>query len=154
MENTFSIRLLEERDLGQVAQLFDAYRQFYEQPSDLELAQRYISERQQQRQSVILVAANGNAQLAGFCQLYPTFCSLEAKPVYVLYDLFVAPQARGQGIASKLMSAAAVQARTAGMVRLDLSTAKTNLPAQALYTAQGWKRDNEFYTYSLGVKLD
>ena len=30
----------------------------------------------------------------------------------------------------------------------DLTTAKTNLPAQALYESMGWIRDEVFYTYN------
>ncbi|MBT9598956.1 MAG: GNAT family N-acetyltransferase, partial [Vitreoscilla sp.] len=86
---------------------------------------------------------------AGFCQLYPSFCSVEAAPVMVLYDLFVAPAARGQGLAGALMQAAEAHAREAGCARLDLSTAHDNLAAQALYESRGWLRDEVFRVYSL-----
>ena len=67
----------------------------------------------------------------------------------VLYDLFVTPDARGHGIAQALMQAAEAHARSAGCVRLDLSTAHTNCAAQALYEARGWVRDEVFRVYSL-----
>jgi ribosomal protein S18 acetylase RimI-like enzyme len=38
-----------------------------------------------------------------------------------------------------------------GMARLDLSTAKSNLAAQALYESLGWVRDEVFYTYNKGL---
>ena len=38
-----------------------------------------------------------------------------------------------------------------GMARLDLSTAKDNLKAQALYESLGWARDDVFYTYNKEV---
>jgi len=31
---------------------------------------------------------------------------------------------------------------------MDLTTAKTNLPAQSLYEALGWVRDEVFYAYN------
>jgi len=144
------IRRAGERDVAGVARLFDAYRQFYGRPADPALAARFIRERIERDESVILVA-EGNGPLVGFCQLYPTFCSVSAAPIYVLYDLFVTPAARRTGAGRALMEAAHAQAARAGMVRLELSTAKTNAPAQALYESLGWARDEEFFTYRLDV---
>ncbi len=135
-------------DLAPVAQLFDAYRQFYRYPSDLALASTYIAERLQKGESVILLACDGAGAALGFCQLYPTFCSLEAKPIYALYDLYVAPAARRAGIGKQLLLAAEQTARDRGMCRLDLTTAKTNTPAQAAYEALGWVRDEVYFAYS------
>ena len=138
-------------DLPAVAQLFDAYRQFYQYPSDLALASAYIAERLQKGESVILLACDGAGAALGFCQLYPTFCSLEAKPTYALYDLYVAPAARGAGVGNQLLLAAEQTARDHGMCRLDLTTAKTNTPAQAAYEALGWVRDEVYFAYSKSV---
>ena len=140
-------------DVAAIAQLFDAYRQFYQYPPDLALANRYIAERIEKADSLILLAQDASAQALGFCQLYPTFCSLEAKPIYALYDLYVAPAARGAGIGNLLLLAAEQSAREHGMCRLDLTTAKTNLPAQAAYEALGWVRDEVYFTYSKAVSL-
>ena len=138
-------------DLPAVAQLFDAYRQFYQYPSDLALAITYIGQRLQKGESVILLACDGAGAALGFCQLYPTFCSLEAKPIYALYDLYVAPAARGAGVGNQLLLAAEQTARAHGMCRLDLTTAKTNTPAQAAYEALGWVRDEVYFAYSKSV---
>ena len=138
-------------DLPAVAQLFDAYRQFYQYPSDLALASTYIGQRLQKGESVILLACDGAGAALGFCQLYPTFCSLEAKPIYALYDLYVAPAARGAGVGNQLLLAAEQTARDHGMCRLDLTTAKTNTPAQAAYEALGWVRDELYFAYSKSV---
>jgi len=138
-------------DLEPVAQLFDAYRQFYEYPPDLNLASTYIAQRLQKRESVVLLARDAEGRAMGFCQLYPTFCSLEAQPIYALYDLYVAPAARGAGVGNQLLLAAEQTARDHGMCRLDLTTAKTNLPAQAAYEALGWVRDEVYFAYSKAV---
>jgi ribosomal protein S18 acetylase RimI-like enzyme len=138
-------------DLAPVAQLFDDYRQFYQYPSDLDLASTYIAQRLQKSESVILLARDTAGAALGFCQLYPTFCSLEAKPIYALYDLYVAPAARGAGIGNQLLLAAEQTARDHGMCRLDLTTAKTNTPAQAAYEALGWVRDEVYFAYSKAV---
>lgn len=144
------MRRAEATDLDALAVLFDAYRRFYEQPADVALARRFLAERLANGESIVFVAPRADgAGLAGFCQLYPTFCSVAAAPVRVLYDLFVAPEARGQGVAQALMQAAEDDSRRAGCVRLDLSTAHTNRTAQALYESRGWQRDEVFRVYSL-----
>jgi ribosomal protein S18 acetylase RimI-like enzyme len=148
MQIKIKIRKFQQHDLHQVAVLFDAYRQFYGEPADLNLATEFLSERVRNNESVILVAEQDNGVLAGFAQLYPTFCSVMAKPIYVLYDLFVAPEARASGVARQLLAAGVNLARENGFGRLDLSTAKTNLKAQSVYEATGWERDQDFYTYS------
>jgi ribosomal protein S18 acetylase RimI-like enzyme len=148
MQIKIQIRKFQQQDLPQVAQLFDAYRQFYEESADLNLATEFISERIRKNESIILVAENGSGSLVGFTQLYPTFCSVIAKPIYVLYDLFVAPEARTTGAGKQLLDAAVTLAKENGYGRLDLTTAKTNLKAQSVYEANGWKRDEEFYSYN------
>jgi ribosomal protein S18 acetylase RimI-like enzyme len=144
-------RLAESRDLEAVAVLFDAYRQFYEKPADLALARRYLGERFQRRESVILVAENAEGDIVGFTQLYPAFCSVLADRTYVLYDLFVAPSARGTGAGRALMEAAEAHARQTGAARLQLETAKTNKIGQSLYESCGWERDDLFYVYSKSI---
>ncbi len=143
-----TIRLASIDDLPTVAELFDHYRQFYEQAPDIQLAKNYIAERLNNNESVILVAENSDKNLIGFCQIYPSFCSVAAAKIGVLYDLFVKPNSRKTGAGRTLMLAAHDYAANNGMARLDLTTAKDNLKAQALYESLGWARDDIFYTYS------
>lgn len=137
----------ESRDLEAVAALFDSYRQFYEMPADLPLARRYVTERFQNKESVIIVAHNDAGEIVGFTQLYPAFCSVLAAKTFVLYDLFVTPAARGTGAGRALMEAAEAHGRSAGAARLELSTANTNKIGQSLYESCGWIRDNVYYVY-------
>ena len=146
-----TIRTATLNELEAVASLFDAYRQFYEQAPDLNLATAFIRARMQAAESVILLALDADDQAVGFCQLYPSFCSVEAKPIYVLYDLFVAPQGRRGGTGTALLRAAESTARAHGKARMDLTTAKTNLGAQAAYESLGWVRDEVFFAYSKSV---
>jgi ribosomal protein S18 acetylase RimI-like enzyme len=150
--SSISTRPAEARDLSAVAALFDAYRQFYEMPPDLALARRYLDERFQRRESVILVAENEKGDIVGFTQLYPAFCSVLADRTFVLYDLFVTPAARGTGAGRALMEAAESYARANGAARLQLETAKTNVVGQSLYESCGWKRDELFYVYAKGLR--
>jgi ribosomal protein S18 acetylase RimI-like enzyme len=97
------------------------------------------------------VAERNGAGLVGFCQLYPTFCSVEAKPIYVLYDLFVLATARQSGAGRLLLKAAESRAVADGKARMELTTAKANRAAQSLYESLGGVRDEVFYSYSIGV---
>ncbi len=148
---TISIRQASPDDADLIAPLFDAYRQFYDQASALDVARIFIRQRLERRESVILVAEDAG-RMIGFCQLYPSFCSLEAAPIYTLYDLFVASDARKSGAGRQLMLAAESHARATGAVRLDLTTAKDNLRAQSVYESLDWIRDEVFYTYNKAVR--
>ena len=86
------IRHARVADAARIAPLFDAYRQFYEQPADAAAAG--LHQRAPERgESVILLASVDGAPV-GFCQMYPSFCSVIAAPIYVLYDLSRRPRAR------------------------------------------------------------
>lgn len=141
-------RLADLADLDTVAALFDAYRQFYEQTPDLARARAFISERMARHESLILLAEDAAGMAVGFCQLYPTFCSVEAVPILTLYDLYVAPAARRGGAGRALLLAAETHARQGGFRRMDLTTARTNLAAQSLYARLGWVRDDVFLAYN------
>ncbi|MFB2596915.1 N-acetyltransferase family protein [Herbiconiux sp. P17] len=146
-------------DLDAVAPLFDAYRRFYGLPRDASFsaaARAYLGERMRRGESIVLVAPVDDDDrafpLAGFTQLYPSFCSLELAPIFVLYDLFVHPDARGRGVATALLEAARQLGADAGAARLELSTAHTNSTAQHLYESLGWQRDEEYLHYELPLR--
>lgn len=145
------IRQATVADLDIVAPLYDAYRQFYTQPADLAAARAFIGERMQRGESTVFLALDdgpGTSAL-GFTQLYPAFCSVAARPYLVLYDLYVAPDARRRGVARYLMERARQYAVESGAFRLELQTARANRPAQALYESLGWVRDEQYFTYTL-----
>lgn len=145
-------RLARAGDLDAVARLFDLYRQFYRQKPDLKLAKRYLRERFRRKQSVIYVAENADGKIVGFTQLYPTFCSVRAAHTFVLYDLFVEAAARRTGAGRALMRAAEAHCRRKGAARMELSTAKTNIPGQTLYESLAWIRDNDFFVYQKSLR--
>lgn len=145
------VRRADLGDVDAIAPLFDAYRQFYECPPDLNLARDYLAARIGRAESIVFAAWSGG-EPAGFTQLYPTFCSLEAGAILVLYDLYVAPEKRHGGIARALLAQAAAFGRDQGAVRLELSTARTNVTAQRLYEASGWVRDDVYLHYSLSLR--
>ena len=142
-----TIRQAGIQDLDRLVPLFDAYRRFYGQPSDLNLARQFLRDRLARGESVMLIAEDHAGVAIGFAQLYPTLSSILAAPMYLLSDVFVVPSARRQGVGALLLKVAAETARDAGAVRLELATAITNTTAQRLYEKLGWKRDDEFYVY-------
>ena len=144
------VRRATAADVDRIAPFFDAYRQFYGLAPDLRLARRFLAGRLSRSESVVLVA-QAEGDVLGFVQMYPSFSSLRAARICVLYDLFVDPPSRRKGVARRLMQAAADEARRAGAVSLVLSTAKANAPAQRLYESLGWVRDEGFYEYNLDL---
>jgi len=144
-----SIRLATIADLDSLAGLFDAYRVFYEQPSDLAGARAFLGERMAHRQSVILLAQDEADNALGFAQLYPSFTSAAMKPIFILNDLFVTPGARQRGVGGALLQAAADHGRALGAARLTLKTAIDNLAAQRVYEANGWACETQFLSYNL-----
>jgi GNAT superfamily N-acetyltransferase len=136
-------------DLERVVPLFDAYRQFYQQPSDLDLARVFLRDRLRNHESVIFLALDPDGSALGFTQLYPSFSSGAARRIYILNDLYVTPEARRRKVGKALLEAAAEFGRRNGALRLTLSTALTNSPAQSLYERTGWKRDSTFCVYTL-----
>jgi GNAT superfamily N-acetyltransferase len=150
MNATATVRLAETRDLDQLADLFDQYRQFYECPPNMSAAKNWIADNLERGRSTIFAADDG-AQLLGFTQLYPALCSVDLVEYYVLYDLFVTPSARRQGVARALMNAASEWAKAQGAARLDLETARDNAPGQALYRDLGYELDEVFLKFSLDL---
>lgn len=140
-------------DLPLLIPLFEAYRQFYKQAPDLEGARRFLTAHFEENSSVIFLAfrtgEEGARHACGFTQLYPSFSSAALKPLWILNDLFVAPEARRSGAGRALLERAREFAAETQARGLTLKTAVDNYTAQALYEAAGWKRDEQFYSYNL-----
>jgi GNAT superfamily N-acetyltransferase len=140
-------------DLDAAAPLFDAYRQFYGQRSDVAAARAFLDERLRRDESVIFLAVAdvGGGEALGFTQLYPSFSSVSLRRLWILNDLFVAPNGRRGGVGRRLLERArewAIETEAKGLV---LATAVTNSTARALYESCGWQRDDEFQHYHLFV---
>lgn len=150
MNGAVTIRQGSIADLGRIVPLFDAYRQFYGQPSNAEVARRYLADRLERKQSMLLIALL-NVRVVGFCQLYPSFSSIALVPTFILNDLYVVPEARGCGTGLALLDAACEFGRHAGAARLTLSTATENAEARALYEKSGWQRVIGYCDYAFAL---
>ncbi len=137
--------------IDQLAPLFDRYRVFYKQESDLEKARTFLTERITNDESVIFVVEDPNGVLLGFTQLYPLFSSVGARRVWLLNDLFVAKSARRKGVGEILMEAARAFAEETGAKGVALETGVDNTQAQALYEKLGYEKQTGTFWYYLGV---
>jgi ribosomal protein S18 acetylase RimI-like enzyme len=137
--------------LERLAPLFDMYRVFYDQHSDLRAATAFLQQRFLLRESVIYMALEAESAL-GFAQLYPSFSSLSLRRLWILNDLFVIPESRGQRVGEALIGAAVTLARETGAIGVQLETAHSNLSGQKLYERLGFQREDlEYRTYFLKV---
>lgn len=147
--NDFSIRRADADDIPCVAPLFDAYRSFYGQPSDVARADTFLRERLARDESTLLLA-ECDGEVVGFTQLYPLFSSVRTARAWLLNDLFVIESARRRGIARALLDAASSFAREDRAAGLMLETGRDNAPARALYRAAGWHEDaTQWYSLAL-----
>jgi len=138
--------------LDALAKLFDAYRGFYGQPSNLEQSRAFIAERMAGNESAIFLVEDESGEVLGFVQLYPTFSSIDAHRTWLLSDLFTTPAARGRGVGRLLMNTARDFGVETGAKGLMLETATDNFTAQGLYESLGWVRDTGYYTYLLDLR--
>jgi ribosomal protein S18 acetylase RimI-like enzyme len=137
-------------DVGAVAPLFDAYRQFYKKASNEEAARRFLFARLSKGESILFYAVQ-EAVAVGFVHLYPVFSSTNLTRQWILNDLYVAPESRKHGVAHALMNRAQQFAEATQADGLMLETATDNHAAQRLYERLGWNRDEEFYRYFLAL---
>ncbi|EPS1772355.1 TPA: GNAT family N-acetyltransferase [Klebsiella aerogenes] len=139
------------QDVDTILPLYLAYRRFYQVEENLGQAREFILKRLQLNESVIFfVEMDGKA--VGFTQLYPLFCSLEMKRIWLLYDLYVDESARQHGVAQQLIARAEQLAKESDSAFIMLSTATDNTKAQALYERSGFVRDTDFYVYNKMLK--
>jgi ribosomal protein S18 acetylase RimI-like enzyme len=137
-------------DLETLLPLVTGYREFYKRTADPEQEREFMRSHLERATSVVFIAfVDGRA--AGFVQLYPTFSTTNLKPALILEDLFVSPEARKGGLASKLLARANEYMREIGASGMFLETAMDNLTAQSVYERNGWTREATFYKYNAPV---
>ena len=137
-------------DANIIGPVFDLYRIFYKQKSNIKEACRYIKARLEANESVIFFIKD-KERCIGFTQLYPTFDSVNLRKKIVLYDLYICEGYRRKGNGKILMDAAKDYAQLNKFGSIELSTNKGNIQGQSLYEALGYIRDQEFYSYDLEI---
>ena len=143
------IKKASSEDIAKVAFLFDVYRVFYKQSSDLQKAFDFLEQRIAKEESVIFLALL-KGEAVGIVQMYPIFSSVSLKRAWLLNDLFVAEQARNQGVGEALLQEAKQYGKETNAAFIILQTADDNYKAQSVYEKNGWiKTQDFFYEYPL-----
>ena len=149
------IRMLkaEFHHLRLITPLFDAYRMFYQQSSDLYEASRFLTERLKNHESIIYFATDEQQVTAyGFVQLYKKFSSVGMSKTLILNDLYICENHRKKGIGRMLMARAKKHAIDNSFAKIELETASTNQIAQALYFSEGYKiQQSQFLSLTLDL---
>ena len=129
-----------------------AYCDFYRcAPSDsglLDLAGALLAD--PVGEGVQLIARDERAAAVGFATVYWTWSTTQASRIGVMNDLYVAPEARGSGLAERLIGACLERCAERGVGALAWQTAPENLRAQAVYERVGAQRET-WVDYTLAV---
>ena len=116
-------------------------------PSDRDMAYRFLMERILKEESVIYLAEADHTEFCGFVQLYPLFSSTRMKRLWLLNDLFVQPEFRGQGVSKQLINKAKELARETDAAGLLLETEKSNMIGNKLYPSTGFELETKTNYY-------
>ncbi|MBP2000682.1 ribosomal protein S18 acetylase RimI-like enzyme [Paenibacillus shirakamiensis] len=145
---TYTVRQAAIQDVENLSEVFDFYRIFYEQSSDVIGAKAFLQERMDRQEStIIIVIEESTNRIVGFAQLYPVFTSIGMKRSLILNDLYIVNEHRRQGLAGRLLDAVYACGVELGVQGIELSTACTNYEAQSLYKQHGYVKDTKYEHY-------
>lgn len=147
MTGRHSVRRASLHDLDRLTDLFEQYRAFYQVPADASGARLFLYQRMERDESVIYVCEEGAGDLVGFVQLFPLFSSTRLKRYWLLNDLFVQPESRGEGASLLLLDAAKTLCRVTAACGMYLETATRNSVGNTLYPRAGFRLDTENNVY-------
>ena len=129
--------------LPELLPLMRAYCDFYESaPSDeglLALAGALIAE--PEHEGLQLLARDEEGRAVGFATIYWSWATTAAVRIGIMNDLFVAPEARGSGVAEALIEACRAECAARGASRLTWQTAPDNERAMKVYDRVGGTRE-------------
>jgi GNAT superfamily N-acetyltransferase len=142
-----------EADLGDLLPLVRGYCEFYEvSPSDdalLALSRALIAD--PAREGVQLLARDEGGRAVGFATIFWSWATTSAERIGVMNDLFLAPEARGSGVAEALIEACRAECASRGAGKLTWQTALDNAAAIKLYDRIGARRE-QWIDYWLTVE--
>ncbi|KAL6760559.1 acyl-CoA N-acyltransferase, partial [Haematococcus lacustris] len=137
-------------DVHMVQPLFSRYRVWYKMAAAPQAELDFLTRRLGGNESIVIVAEHkADKKLLGFTQLYPVFSSTRLGRLWLLNDLYVEEEWRGQGVGRLLIKAAQELAGETEAVGLLLETQKTNVAGNALYQATGFELEagSNFYEW-------
>ena len=147
-----TIERVSEADLGELLPLMRGYCDFYEvAPTDnalLALSRALIAD--PEREGIQLLARN-DGRAVGFATIFWSWATTSAGRIGVMNDLFVAPGARGSGVAEALIEACRAECASRGAGKLTWQTAPDNAAAIKLYDRIGANRE-QWVDYWLAIE--
>ena len=148
------IDAVSEADLADLLPLMRAYCEFYETaPEDgalSALARALIAD--PEREGVQLIARDDAGAAVGFASVFWSWDTTEGSRIGIMNDLYLAPDARGSGLADRLIGACLDLCARRGASRLEWQTAPGNTRAQAVYDRVDGVRE-PWLTYTKAVPL-
>jgi GNAT superfamily N-acetyltransferase len=147
----FEIAPVAGDEFEELLPLIAAYQRFYEVDEiDEERNRTFFQRFLALSEDGLLLGARREGRLVGYACLYWHFSSLEACESVLMNDLYVAEDARGEGVGRALIEAAVEVARERGAPYVEWATAPDNRTAQRLYNSTGAER-SEWVAYELRV---
>jgi GNAT superfamily N-acetyltransferase len=137
-----TIERVTETDLTELLPLMRAYCDFYEvAPSDDELMALSRALLADPEREGIQLLARDEGRAVGFATIFWSWATTSAERIGVMNDLFVAPEARGTGLAAALIEACRVECAARGAGKLTWQTAPDNAAAMKVYDRFGATRE-------------
>ena len=96
------------------------------------------------RDNAIFIAESSDGRPLGYAILGPASTMLTPIPFAFVYDLWVSPEARRQGVARRLLERAEDWCRRQGYRKLKLEVAASNRAARSLYASDGFAEERIF----------
>ena len=142
------IREAETSDIDQLSKLFDSYRMFYGKESNIDISKKFLESRLSNKDSKVFICEVNNI-LTGFIQLYPLFSSTRVSKYWLLNDLFVDSEYRGNGYSKLLIDKAKELVKESNACGMMLETEKSNKIGNNLYPETGFKKNDlsNFYEW-------
>lgn len=132
--------------------LFDRYRQFYEQESNIEVCESYLKARFSRDEAAIFIVVEeqeGSIVALGFSLMYISFSTIGLKKFWSLHDLYVEEEYRKQGIAKMLINKCKELAIEDNPIGVVIESRISNQSAQHLFDSVGFVKEGEHYFYFL-----
>ena len=137
-----TIERVTKTDLAELLPLMRAYCDFYEvAPSDDELLALSRALLADPAHEGIQLLARDEGRAVGFATIFWSWATTSAERIGVMNDLFVAPAARGTGLAAALIEACRVECAARGAGKLTWQTALDNAAAIKVYDRVGATRE-------------
>ena len=101
-------------------------------------------------QRSIYVAESETGRVAGYIAVHWLPSLIMRGPEGFVSELFIAPDARGQGLGSRLLAAAVIEARARGCSRLGLlNNRRRESYERGFYTQHGWQERGDMANFVL-----